>query len=29
MSTLNPFEDLTKITFADCKLDREKYAINV
>lgn len=26
MSTLNPFEDLTKITFADCKLDREKYA---
>jgi len=26
MSTLNPFEDLTNITFADCKLDREKYA---
>src|SRR5690554_1488750 len=26
MSTLNPFEDITNITFADCKLDREKYA---
>ena len=26
MSTSNPFEDLTKITFEDCKLDREKYA---
>ncbi|WP_107038120.1 KAP family P-loop NTPase fold protein [Brumimicrobium mesophilum] len=26
MTTLNPFEDLTNITFADCKLEREKYA---